>query len=183
MQKRPCRIGKGVGLLVTTQPQISPYFYFRHNLYVALKNTPCELLVFSPHGILLYCELPEKSTPTGKWRIISPPEQVVIQVLQRLFKFWISFSTNDAFQITGIGIAAFCGKIIGHLCLSEQSCALLRIVCHTVFFNNNSGVFVHKMSPSDTVSSEMNFKISSKDCLLVTIAFRSCSCCCSLRMS
>ena len=114
-QKRPCQIGKGVGLLVTAQQHISPYFYFRHNLYVALKNMPCELLEFSPHGILLYCELPEKSTPTGKCRIIPPPEQVAIQVLQDLFELRISFSTNGAFQITGIGIAAFCGKIIGHL--------------------------------------------------------------------
>ena len=33
------------------------------------------------------------------------------------------------------------------------------------------------------VSSEMNFKISSKDRLPDIIAFKSCSCCCSLRMS
>ena len=37
-----------------TLSYLSPHFYFRHNLYVTLKNTPCELLEFSPHGVLLY---------------------------------------------------------------------------------------------------------------------------------
>ena len=35
-------------------PLIFPLFYLRHKLYCALKNTPCELLEFSPHGILIY---------------------------------------------------------------------------------------------------------------------------------
>lgn len=33
------------------------------------------------------------------YTIGSPPEQIVIQVLQRLFELWISFSTNENQQL------------------------------------------------------------------------------------
>lgn len=44
------------------------------------------------------------------YTIGSPPEQVVIQVLQSLFELRISFSTNDAFQIAGSD--EYAGKLL-----------------------------------------------------------------------
>ena len=81
-----------------------------------------------------------KKYPNRKWRIISPPEQVVIQVLQSLFELRISFSTNGAFQITGISIAAFCGQIIGLVWTVVRSSAYC--VSHSIMSKREDVVFV-----------------------------------------
>ena len=64
-------------------------------------------------------------------------------------------------------------RFLSDLLYSEDIPTVQEFIGYCLIPSNNSGVFVHKMFSSDTVSSEMNFKISSKDRLLDIIAFKS----------
>ena len=64
-------------------------------------------------------------------------------------------------------------RFLSDLLYPEDIPTVHEFIGYCLIPSNNSGVFVHKMFSSDTVSSEMNFKISSKDRLLDIIAFKS----------